>query len=379
LGADQSNSRFVFDSWKGILMKFLRAVIVRLCSLFRRKQQDREFAEEMASHLAMHVEDNLRSGMSPEEARRKALIKLGGVDRTFEECRDRQGFRWFEVFLHDMRHAIKALCKSPGFSFASAMTLALAIAANCIVFSVAYAVLFRPLPYREPEQLHHVFWGFQGEKALSNPAIEDFIEWKGRNSVFEDMAMTSGFSPSVKLGEFPESANICRATTNLFKLLGVKPVLGRTFSVDEGIPGSDTQTAILSHDYWQQRFHGDPNILGRTLDLGDRHATVIGVLQPGFKFNYSQPIQIWLPLPESRKRPSWSRPAVIARLKSGVTPIQAADGMRAVLTTLAREYPETNRNHTEVQLVSLLIQTLATAEDFMHPLFPRRWLYRWSC
>jgi len=134
-------------------MQTIRAFIVRLFNLFRKRRQDREFAEEMESHLAMHIEDNLRSGMSPEEARRDALLKLGGMDRTYEECRDRLGFRWMADMYRDFRHALRRLVKSPLQSLVVILSLGLGIGANTAVFSMMRQVLLRSLPVERPEEL----------------------------------------------------------------------------------------------------------------------------------------------------------------------------------------------------------------------------------
>jgi predicted permease len=263
--------------------------------------------------------------------------------------------------VNDLWYALRALRKSPGFALAAILTLAVAIAADCVVFSVADAVLFRPLPYKDPDRLTHVFYGWKGHPpATYGPSIVNFLDWKRRNNVFEDMALTSQSAVSLKIGEYPESVTAIAATTNLFEVLGVKAALGRTFSPEEGYAGRAEQVAMLSYDFWQNRFHGDPDVLGKQLSLDDGpRRSIIGVLPAGFKFTYPKGVPIWTPLATDRAA---SRMATIgdrslnlvtARLKPGMTPAQAEAGMRSVLTELAREYPRTNEGCTETQVASI--------------------------
>ena len=199
--------------------------------------------------------------------------------------------------MNDLWYAMRALRKSPGFALAAILTLAVAIAADCVVFSVADAVLFRPLPYKEPDRLYHVWCGWRGHPATFGASRADFLDWKRRNSVFEDMALTVSGSLDVRLGGSPEMIDAEWASVNLFPMLGIQPALGRTFSAEEGYTGRAEQVAMLSYDFWQSRFHGDPNIIGTQLDQGSgAKATVVGVLPAAFKFTYPKGPSIWIPL-----------------------------------------------------------------------------------
>jgi putative ABC transport system permease protein len=169
------------------------------------------------------------------------------------------------------------------------------------------------------------------------------------------MALTGQWGVSLKIGQYPEAADATAATTNVFDVLGVKPVLGRTFSPEEGYSGRAEQVVMLSYDFWQSRFNGDPNILGKQLDFmyGPRR-TVVGVLPAGFKLTYPKGVPLWVPLPiDQAGARTGSSGLVVARLKPGVNAAQARAGMRTVLAELAREYPETNRDRLEVQVISI--------------------------
>jgi putative ABC transport system permease protein len=252
----------------------------------------------------------------------------------------------------DLRYALRMLAKSPAFTFVAVLTLGLAIGANSAIFSVVNAVLLRPLPYPHSEQLVRVF-GKQPQLDLAPNSPANFLEWHDENKVFERIGTYVGQGFNLLGGENPERVIGARVSADVFPLLGVQPALGRVFSNDEDQEGR-AQVVILSHDFWQRRFAGDPNTIGQTITLNDKPYTVVGVMPAGFAFPSTR-THAWVPMAFSaseRKTRDTNYIDVIARLKPGVSLEQARANMDAVARSQAERYPKTNAG-VGVTVVSL--------------------------
>jgi len=263
-------------------MRHLRVFVRRLAGLFRTDRLDRELAEEIESNLELHIADNLRRGMSAAEARRQAMIRFGGLEATKEAYRDQRGLPVLDVLLQDIRYGLRGLKRSRGFAFTAVLTLALGIGATTAIFSAVYALLLRPLPYRDPGRLVWVAAlqrsGFGG--AIPEP---DMVAWRERGRPFESVAgyafneyNLTGAGHSVRLQGALVSANF-------LSLLGVTPQIGRDLAPADDRPGSPP-VVLLSDALWRERFSADPRVLGTTLFLDSTAHTVIGVLPPRFRF-----------------------------------------------------------------------------------------------
>jgi putative ABC transport system permease protein len=268
-------------------MKTLRAWIVRLCGLFKRKQQDREFAEEIESHLAMHIEDNLRAGMSPEEARRNALIKLGGVDRVFEECRDRQGFRWITELQRNLGYASRILWKQKALSVIVIGLLAFASAANTAIFSVYNFLLLRSLPFPGSERL--VYVGTSGGYGGYDP--ESFYRYREENRSFEAFGSFNPDNRNYSRRGEARTTDILMVTYDVASVFQYRPVLGRCFLKKEEDP-EESKVVMLSYDFWQREFGGSASALGETLKLDGEVHTVVGVLPSNADF--PEKVDLWV-------------------------------------------------------------------------------------
>jgi putative ABC transport system permease protein len=255
-----------------------------------------------------------------------------------------------ETLWQDLRHGARSLFKRPTFTIVAVITLALGIGANTAIFSVVHAVLLQSLPYPDADRLVMVW-----ETRRSNPAgqnvinMGNFFDWKEQNRVFEDMAAFRDTSVNMTSDGAPEEIPSQIATTSLFNILGVKPVLGRTFAPDEGKPGQPG-VAVISFGLWQRRFGGDPRIIGRKLTLSGNEVTVIGVMPADFKWNVSasslptQMAEIWFPwqVEEQTRQRRGRGSLAVARIKAGVSMEQAQAEMSAVHSRIERQYPEFN-------------------------------------
>jgi putative ABC transport system permease protein len=322
-------------------MRRLRAALIRLGNLFRRQRREREMAEELESHVQMHIKDNLGSGMTPEEARRQALIKLGGVEQVKEECRDAWGVRIINELAQDIRYGLRQLRRNPGFTAIAVLTLALGIGANTAIFTVVDTVLLRPLPYKDSSRLLWATERFPFNHGAANVISPDFIGWKERNQVFEQIGASGGAGGENLTGSGPAiRVDVTNVTTNFFSMLGVRPLLGRTFLASEGKLGSD-HVALLSESLWRKQFGSDPHVLGKTIQLGGSPYTVVGVTPSSLHYASAD---VWTPfaLNEERfspKSPRWAILTVIGRLKPGVKASQAQADLQVITTQMDKEYP----------------------------------------
>jgi len=327
-------------------MRWLKSTSHRFRSLFRKNVVERELDQELRFHLERQIAEYVVAGMSREEARRTALREFGGVEQMKEQCRDERRVNLIETLLQDIRYGVRTLRKNPGFTFFAVVALALGIAANTAIFSIADVVLLRPLPYRDAGRLVKVWedsaaYGFPRD----TPAPGNFFDWKARNAVFEDMAATSGFHHSFNLtGDGnPEEIPGKRVTANLFSVLGVKPALGRDFRAEDDIPGS-AHVAILSHGLWLQRFGGDPQIVGKEMHLNYEKYTVIGVMPRGFQFP-DREAQLWVPAQFTKEQLANHGNHflnVVARLKPGISLKTANANLATIAKQLEKEHPEEN-------------------------------------
>jgi predicted permease len=311
----------------------LRAIWARLPSLLNAGRANAEIDAELESHLRMHIDDNLRAGMSRDEARRQALICLGGAEQTRQAWRDRNGFPSLQRLARDLRYALRVLWRSPGFALTAILVMALGIGASVSLFTVVRSVLLRPLPFAQPGRLVAIY-GRDG-KTGNVVASGDFYDWQKATHGFEQMAIWrwTGFNMSGDAGELPEFLNAGTGSWNLFSVLGVSPALGRSFTpADDNV--SAARTVLLSWSFFERRFNGDPAIIGKTIRLNTLSYTVIGVLPAWFQFPDPK-IQLWVPwqidVPAHALFTHFDHIGyVIARLRPGVTVTAALEQVNAI-------------------------------------------------
>ena len=324
-------------------MRWVEKVLLRFRSLFRRGTIERDLNEELSFHLEQQIQENIASGMTPEEALYAARRTIGGMAQIQEECRDMRRVNLVQDILQDLRYAFRILRKSPAFTAAAVLTLALSIGANTAIFSVVNAVLLRPLPFRNAGRLVMVwedlsFMGFP----QNTPAPANFVDWKNRNHVFEDMAAMHGDLMNLTGDGQPEEVEVKIVTANFFPLMGIRPVVGRTFLPEEDRSGGP-RVMLLSSGLWARRYGATPQIVGKNILLSGEKYTVVGVLPPGFDF--PDPVDVWVPMAFSAEQ--WRQRSnhfleVVARRRDGVTVERARDEMAGIAKQLEHEYPETN-------------------------------------
>ncbi|RPJ61440.1 MAG: ABC transporter permease [Acidobacteria bacterium] len=327
-------------------MRALRAVFIRLGGLFNKKCQERELAEELESHLQLHIEDNLRAGLSPEEARREALVKFGALEATKEACRDRSRLQLLDTLSRDFRYAARTLRKNPGFTAVVVLSLGLGIGANTAVFTFVDAALLKPLPYPNADRIVALLQRPLKGKDTSPVAPRSFVRWQDRARSMEALAIAQVVPINTQGVEGAEQVSGLWTTSKLFEVFGVKPMMGRLFEDQEGLDraairaeSESSQVVILSHGYWQRRFGSNPDILGKTIPTGHSSATIIGILPAGFRVGTLQ-IDLFLPIRVDRANPD----AIGSRgfqcfglLRRGVTVETAQAEMTVLAEQIGRE------------------------------------------
>jgi len=352
-----------------------------LHNLFSWRSVETELHKEVHSHLEMLTEENQRAGMSHEEAQRAARLELGGVEQVKEQVREQRLGNWLHSIYSDCRFALRQLRKSPGFTLVAVLTIALGIGANTALFSIVNGVLLNPLPYPHPEQLVEVAAKSPpfSESSISYP---NFLDWTKENHSFESLA---GYRMNqLNLTEAGPAQNLkgIQISANFFPLLGIKPVIGRVFAVDEDKRGA-APVVMLSYGLWKTKFAGSPAVLGQSLTLNGSAYRIIGVVPATFYFccediNF-RPGEAYTPIG------SWDNPDLydrgdhmgiyaVGRLKTGATIDQARADMDRVAQNLASQYPGVDKNEgvwimplkqRMVQGVRFLLLVLLAAVGFV--------------
>jgi predicted permease len=322
---------------------------LRLRSLFRRTRVEQELDEELQFHFDRRMEQELAAGRSTDEARQIALRAMEGLTQRKEECRDMRRVNYFEHLMQDLRYAGRMFRRSPGFAMVAVITLALGIGVNTAIFSTVDSAMLRALPYADPDRLVMVwedlsYAGFE----KNTPAPGNFTEWKRRNRVFTDMAASRGRAANLTADGPPEQVFGRGVTPNFFSVLGVRPIVGRTFTEEED--RTRAPVVVISYGLWQRRYNGDASLAGKQILMDGSKFTVIGVMPREFAFrqkdaDYFAPAGFSAAELQNRRSHYLN---VVARLKPGVTLERAREEMSAIAAELARLYPENRRTGATV-------------------------------
>jgi putative ABC transport system permease protein len=254
-------------------VKRAQALLKRLWALARVRQMDRDIDDEIASHLAEATDEYMQQGLCPEDARSAALRSFGGVTQTKEVYRQIRSFMWLEDLARDLRHALRMLRRSPGFTTVTVFTLALGIGANTAIFSLVHVLLWRELPVSDPGSLVQFTWQYPGDPPLNLFSTEQYEQFRDRNGVFSDLIGTAPIGLDPAAGGEPLQTEW--VTGNYFDALGVRPALGRLLGPVDGAPGAPA-VAVVSWTFWKNRFNLDPQILGTRISVGGVSARQAG-------------------------------------------------------------------------------------------------------
>jgi len=338
-------------------MVALRSWLSRLIGMFRRSRRDSELNAELQAHLDLLTAENMRRGMTPDEARYAAQREFGGVEQTKAAYREQRGLPFIDTLLQDLRFALRMLGKKPGFALVAILTLAVGIGATSAVFSVVDRILFRSLPYPQDERLvsFGVMAPFDSREFMLGP---DFVDWRGRQAPFESITAVEPGSVDCDLTEQNPARLSCgQADAAFLSAFRVQPILGRNFGREEDRPNGP-RVALLSYGLWRSRFAGDPQIVGKSISLDGKPALIIGVLPADFEMPTLARADLLLPLAldESTGRGPDARQRIIrtfARLKPGITQAQATAMLQPLYQESLNFVPPQFRKEVSLRVRSL--------------------------
>ena len=342
-------------------MRFLRAWASRVASLVTAARREEDFSAEIESHLQMHTDDNLRAGMSPAEARRAALLQLGGIEGLKERQRDQAGVPLLRHLWRDVRYSARTLRRNPAFATVTIVTLALGIGATTAIFTLVNAVLLRPLPYAEGDRLA-LIWSTdeaRGSREVS-ASYPVFEAWRDDTRSLEGIAALTSRAVTLGGAEQPELVPAIQTTADFFRVLHVDALMGRVFSNIDALPGA-SPAAVLSDTAWKRQFGGRSDIIGATVTVNQRPHVVIGVVPATMHFIPTEVEQVYTLLPrETNRAHGYLR--VLARLRPDVSFDEAQAELNVLSGRIAAAFPRTDAN-TGANLVPLAAAVGAPLRD----------------
>ncbi|HEY3853286.1 MAG TPA: ABC transporter permease [Verrucomicrobiae bacterium] len=313
-------------------------------ALFGKRKLDAEMDEEMRSHVEMRTQANINAGMNPDEARYAATREFGWRESIKETCREQRRGNWIESLWRDLHFAARMLCKNPGFTLISVLTLALGLGVNTSMFTALQALISRPLTFPEPGGLMQLFQTTSSSRRESHHSVPNFLDYKTQDNDFEFIAAMNDKSFNLsQAGQPAESVRGLQTTADFFPLLGIQPELGRVFVADEDQAGRNN-VVVLDHGFWLRRFAGDTNIIGRVIRLDGESVTVVGVMPARFHdIMLMGPVSLWRPITftdEQRANRGFQFLKCIARVRPEVSRVQAQARLDALAARMALDHPD---------------------------------------
>jgi predicted permease len=316
-------------------------------NLFSFRRRDTDLDLEIRSHLEMLTEENIRAGMRPQEALRAARMEMGGSEQVKEQVREIRIGNWLHSIISDCRYGLRQLRKKPGFTLVAVVTLAMAIGANAVVFSVLNALVLHPLNLPQAESLYAIQ---HGNEASMYQSYADYLDLRDRNHIFDDLVAVNGAQAGLDAGENPSRVWLYEVSGNYFDVLGVRPFLGRVFHSSDEHGANSAPYIVLSYAYWHTRFQDDPGVVGRTVQLNKHPFTVVGVTPPEFHGTlvFFNP-DLFVPILNQEqvdgenllntRAKRWVF-MTLGHLKIGVTPAQAVADLNSIGSYLEKAYPK---------------------------------------
>ncbi|WP_058187582.1 ABC transporter permease [Terracidiphilus gabretensis] len=350
-------------------MEWIRVLLNSFVSLFRGKELDARLDEELGAHVDLAVAENVRHGMTEGDARTAALRAFGGVTQTRERYRVQRGLPWITTAAQDVRFGMRMMAKNPGFTAIAVLTLALGIGGNTAIFSIVNGVLLNPLPFPHAEQLVELNESKPDFPRGSIP-YPNFLDWQRENHSFSSIAITRGYVFSLTGRGDAEQVQSEFISTDFFSVLGLHPLIGRTFTAAEEQSGA-APVALISEGLWKRKFDGANNVLGQAITLDGHNYTIVGVIPSGFHLSFANfterdvyvPIRQWIN-PYLMRRSAGLAIHGIARLKPGVTLQQASADMDEVTRNLAVAYPDANQG-TGASIIPLKEEMVGDVRPFL--------------
>ncbi|MBO0726112.1 MAG: ABC transporter permease, partial [Blastocatellia bacterium] len=342
-----------------------------LRAFLRRSQAESELDEELLHHIEQQIEQNIRLGMNLEEARSAARKAFGGVEQAKECSRDARGVRWLEDLWQDLRYGGRMMLKRPGFTLIAIGMVAIGVAANTAVFSIADGLILRPFDFSNQDRLVMI-WTQSRLAGFHHKYIPTalFTDWQEQNQSFEQLVRFSGGLDYLTGAYGPEQVWGNVVSANFFDALGVKAALGRTLQKGEDEPGRD-KVVVLRHSFWQRRFNSDPEIVGKTMAINERTYTIIGVMPEKFNFPAHFDGQYWTPftLDEEKKR-DYDHGAhnAFGLLKPGVSIEQANAELSSILRRAMPSNHQEMNVHPSAQVVGMTDDYVRDTKKYLPPL-----------
>jgi predicted permease len=327
-------------------------------NLFSKSRVEYDLDEHVRSYADLLTAEKINAGMSPADARRAALVELGGIEHVKDEVRDVRSGALLDTTAQDLRYAARTLIRRPGFAIVAVTALALGIGATTAIFSVVNAVLLRPLPYADPDRLVVLLHDARNPVAPAN-----YLDWKRQNTVFASVGAAEHWAGNVS-GDVPERVQGLRVTSDVLAMTGIRPLMGRLLRPEDDAPSGE-RPIVLSWGYWQRRFAGRPDVLDQRIIIDGASYAVVGVMPRGFDFPmfWATGVQMWAPLPLGERATSrrGSSLRVFARLRPGVTLEAARAQMATIAANLEKAFPGSNRDVTVTPLTTKVVGDVRTA------------------